>query len=267
MNVYLRNPPPCLPIVRNLRHLILDTSQLPTLLGGLSALTSLETLSLRAVNTLRSKLQFFPAINLAHVTKLKHLRFMDFVTADLIVPEGCQLHACLNTSWLEDMVRPPGCTPIAWMRCPMWTTISGRLGSLCLSLRLGAPDEGKLQDLQDIVHNACQLDFVRLEAVVLGSKNNPFDIFSVFSRIKRVVIVVGARCWLKCAPSCAYLCKHLSVQCKGELSMKLQEVTALVCGLCSFSIQYKALGKSLSTSDLVCYTRCWDTYGQARLAR
>ena len=187
-------------------------------------------------------LDVIPTIDVTHVTKLKHLRCMNFALADLKMPDGCQLHAYLDMSYKGDMVYPlgPHLRPIPVLRCPMWNLFSKRLGSLCLTLSKHLNIK-RVQELQAMVRSACQLDFVSFEVQDLGSEENPFDIFEVFACTRRVVILVQYDCWLKCSPSCQSSCQHLSITCEGILSMRLQGLPAFVHGLCSFSIQYQRL--------------------------
>ena len=177
MNLYTTDPLSCFPITAsNLRHLILWTRDLPSVVGRLNDFTTLETLSLRAETSV-GWLDVIPTIDVTHVTKLKHLRCMNFALADLKMPDGCQLHAYLDMSYKGDMVYPlgPHLRPIPVLRCPMWNLFSKRLGSLCLTLSKHLNIK-RVQELQAMVRSACQLDFVSFEVQDLGSEENPFDI-------------------------------------------------------------------------------------------
>ena len=256
MNLTLLGQDPCLPVTAelaaNLRHLMLHTNQLATLVGRLNGLTSLETLSLRA-HGMGCYLETIPAIDVADLAQLKHLRLMDFALTDLKVPEGCQLHVYLDGLYKGDMVLTRPSTFIRVLCCPMWTLVPKRLRSLCITLKGGLDDEN-MQGLQAITIGAPQLEFIRLEFRGLGSEQDPLDIFNVFSRIKRVVIVVEEDCWLRCPPSCIHSCKNLSVSCKGTLSLRLPEVSTLVRDLSSFSFQFMKL-KGLSRVKLMSVLR------------
>lgn len=94
---------PGLPLAPHLHHLILRSKHLHTLVDKLQELRSLETLSLQVRNIWLEPCDPCHAVlvDLAHLPSLKHLRYTDFVPAHTKVPEGCQLHFCINLHLLD----------------------------------------------------------------------------------------------------------------------------------------------------------------------
>ena len=230
---------PRFPVARHLRHLILCSKHLHTLVGELQKLRCLETLSPQVCDTWLSPSNPCHAavVNLAHLPNLKHLRYTDFMPAGTKMPEGCQLHFCINLHLLDALhyriARLMG-LKVSWLRFS-WDHSFVHLRSLCLNFPL-CFEEAELQGLRAALRRAPKLDFVRLNILHLGDSENGFDIFDVFAHVKQVVLTTTGRCWLSGCPSSGQVCKNLSVTCKDGLNIHLPNILGFMRGLCSFSL-------------------------------
>ena len=235
---------PRLPDAPHLRHLILRSTHLHTLVGELQKLRSLETLSLQVCDTwLEAHNPCHAAmVDLAHLPCLKHLRYTDFMPADTKMPEGCQLHFCINLHLLDALdyrIARMMRLNINWLRFS-WDHSFVHLGSLCLNFPL-AFEEDELQDLRAALLRAPNLDYVRLNILHLGDSEKGFDIFDVFAHVKQVVLTTTGSCWLSGCPSSGQMRKDLSVTCNTGLNMHLPGLLGFMRGLCRFSLQCSRL--------------------------
>jgi len=236
---------PFLPALSNVSHLMLETYSVANVMSSLQGFPNLETLEIRPYAGIM--VESFPAVDVTHLTRLKHLCIKSFAPSELRIGAACQVHAL----W-DDEEDDPDEAHLEWLQSPVWHQVSPQLASFQFVCRSSVA-EGAMQSLRVILYSAEHLEHLRLKLPSLGSAEEPFIASQAaclgLFKAKTVDIRVRDGCWLKFEdvnPSW----KNFSVMTAGTLYLDMPDVCSFkgfAANLEGFSVQYKDLRGTVVT--------------------
>ncbi len=184
---------PFLPALSNVSHLMLETNLVADVMSGLQGFPNLETLEISYC--METMVDSFPAVDVTHLTRLKHLCIKSFAPSELRIGAACQVHA----AWYDEEDDPDE-AHLEWLQSPVWQQVSPQLASFQFVCR-STVAEGAMQSLQVILRPAVHLDHLKMKLLSIVSPEEPFiaSQAACLGLFKAKTVDIRARdgCWLK----------------------------------------------------------------------